>query len=218
MRHYVGLVTVGLVVGLGSSSFGQMGGFGGDFGQFGNAGAETGNAKAVAVAMDTTDGKTTAGELKLTAAVVACSLGIYEIKSDKIQAIRFDPLTKDQHGLTDRAGTQRLGAIVTLTGEVIEGTILIPNWWRIQTDLGVLTPNSEKIKSITFTHSEGPQSLPADPAPDRLELRPIPASTRSTRSTGESVSAPESIVPNPGPAESRPAPGSIVPVPAPETA
>ncbi len=179
MTRWVGLQAVALVIGLASTSFGQMGGgmgggmigggFRGVFQDFGTAGANNPEKTQVfLVKVVSTDDKTSTGTLRLTSAVIGCSFGIYEIKPDKVQEIRFDVNPRMDQFLIGQGGVQRPGAIVTMSGEVIDGTILIPKWWRVETDLGLLTPSPDGLKSIVFV-KKMENSPPADdfklPAP-----------------------------------------------------
>ncbi len=156
MTRWAGLQAVALMLGLASTSFGQGGGFGGvgfgvGFQQFGTAGADNPKKSQVCpVKVVSADGKTSMGALRLTSGVVGCSLGIYEIKPEKIQEIRFDSQPELNQIVMDQTGTQRIGTIVTTSGEVIDGSILIPKWWRVETDLGFLTPSPAGLKSIVF--------------------------------------------------------------------
>ena len=211
MRRWMGTVAVGLVVGLNSPSFGQMGGMGlrsadGRFRNFGDAGAYAGkDAQVCQVVMETTDGKTTTGHLRLTTAVIDCSLGVYEIKPTKVQEIRFEPPTNASPGVFDSSGIQRSGSIITTSGDKIAGVVLIPSWWRVETDLGSLAPNSLKIRSIAFreTHPKpsliragsGPAPIESTPGDPGELLEPIPAPAPGSRP-----------VPTVPPVESVPAP------------
>ena len=181
MNRWTGYWAVAMMAGLASSSFGQMGGMGGglprnSFQNFGAAGADAPKKSQVcSVKVVSSDGKTTTGSLRLTSAVIGCSFGIYEIKPDKVQEIRFDTQPGMNQVVMGQTGVQRLGLIVTTTGEEIEGTILVPSWWRVETDLGLLAPNSEGIKSIAFVNQveaprPGPQELIPEPGPLRVPL------------------------------------------------
>ncbi len=183
MIRWTGCVVVALVTGLGAPTFAQMGGMGGGFGggyrMFGNAGADDPKtALNWPVTVQATDGNSTRGQLRLTTAVIDCKLGIYEIRPEKIQEIRFKPVSSGNAVLMDQSGMQRAGTLVTTTGEEIEGVILILNWWRIETDLGVLTPRSDGIKVITFGKRAEVKPAPAEaPPPQQLEAIPPPRTT-----------------------------------------
>ena len=198
MNHWAGLRAIALVAGLASSSFGQMGGggFGGNFQNFGTAGADSPKKSQVcSVKVVSIDGKTATGTLRLTSAVIGCPFGVYEIKPDKVQEIRFGQQPRMDQVIMDQTGVKREGVIVTTTGEELEGTVLIPNWWRVETDLGLLAPNSQGIKSITFAK--------------RLEP-PRPANDASIPPPGSIPSVPNDPIRLPG---SIPAPGGDSPPP-----
>lgn len=176
MSRWTGWMVVALVTGMASASQGQMGGMmsrganRGSFQNFGTAGSEDGNKKpqVCPIRVTSADGKTTNGTLRVTTVVVACSLGVYEIKPEKVQEIKLDPHSPADPGIVGPSGMQRKGSIITNSGKIIEGTVLIPSWWRVETDLGSLTLSSTELQSIQFTHDA---SLP--PASNPLE--PIPA-------------------------------------------
>ena len=185
MSRWMGFQTIALMAGLASSSFGQMGGMGGGGGRsfhqnFGTAGADSPKKSQVcSVKVVSGDGKTTTGTLRLTSAVIGCPFGIYEIKPEKVQQIRFDQPPAMNQIIMGQTGVQSEGLIVTTTGEEIEGTVLIPSWWRVETDLGLLAPNSQGIKSITFAkkadavHREIPAQLEPIPAPGDAVPTPV---------------------------------------------
>ena len=175
MNRRTGWVVIALVAGLATPGFAQMGGMGGGMGggyrMFGSAGADDPKtAQNWPVTVQTNDGKATRGQLRLTTAVIDCSLGIYEIRPEKIQEIRFKPASSGNAVLMDQNGMQRLGTLVTVTGEEIEGVVLILNWWRIETDLGVLTPRSDGIKVITFGKRSEVVPAPGEAPPQQLEV------------------------------------------------
>ena len=155
MRRWAGLVAVALVAGRTAPSQGQGGGMGGGMmssgfiQEFGLAGADSTKASQVRpVKITAPEGKSTTGNLRLTTVVVACSLGVYEIKPEKVQEIRLNPPSTSEPALTGNTGVQRPGCVVTVAGARIDGVVLIPNWWRIETELGTLTPNGQEIVSI----------------------------------------------------------------------
>ena len=75
-----------------------------------------------------------------------------------------------------QGGMQRSGQIVTTTGEVIDGVVLTPSWWRVETDLGMLSPSPEALKSITFL-KKGDEPPPATSPPDPKPTAPAPVPT-----------------------------------------
>ncbi len=199
MRRRISLGIVALITGLASPSPGQFGGMGGGMGggrggtvlDFGNAGADSPRgAQVLPVKIVAADGKTTTGALRLTTAVISCPFGFYEIKPEKVQEIRFN--NRSNTGapvVVGPTGLQRSGQIVTVAGDVIEGVILLPSWWRIETELGVLAPNSEGLKSISFLKETAgslttpPESIPppgrrtSQPPPDQPVSIPLPGSS-----------------------------------------
>jgi len=204
MSRWISLHTIALVIGLTPTSFGQFGAGmaprGSAFHNFGNAGADSRETSQVCpVKIVAADGKTTSGTLRLTTAVISCSFGVYEIKPDKVQEIRFgngpgmnSTLTRGQMGL------ERSGQVVTTSGGVIDGVVLIPNWWRVETELGVLAPNSEGLKSMTFAKKADNSPPPADPSvPPPGSIGPPPATVTLPR-PGEALPPPAGALPPPG--------------------
>ena len=61
---------------------------------------------------------------------------------------------------------------------MIDGTVLIPSWWRVETDLGLLAPSPEAIKSISFLKHE---DVPGEGVPTQLESIPAPANPVPSR-------------------------------------
>lgn len=192
MNRRIGLRALVLVLGLAPASFGQgmgggmMGGRGISSQNFGAAGADSAKASVHPVRIVSADGKTTAGGLRLTTVVVGCSFGIYEIKPEKVQEIRFGPApSANMPAVMGQTGMQRSGQIVTTTNETIDGTVLIPSWWRVETDLGLLAPSPEAIKSITFlkkTEADGlvvPDPGAIESPPNQLEPIPPPSTSAS---------------------------------------
>lgn len=173
MDHRAGWCALALVLGLAPAGSGQGGGMRRDGGFAQNlhgAGAESPKAVKAAVRVLAADGKAVDGTLRLTTAVVASTLGVYEIKPEKVREIRLDPRAGDDFSsvLMDAGGVQRPGRVVTTGGEVIEGMVFLPQWWRVETDLGELTPNPVTLQSITFVRE-------ADAAPeDQLQSIPTP--------------------------------------------
>ena len=109
------------------------------------------------------------GRLRLVTVAIYCDLGFYEIRPDKIKEVQFGPLPRDAQVMFDpTGGAQRQGVLLTTSGEKIEGTVSLPQWWRVKTDLGTLTPGAQQIKSLTFVarveHAGQPTSnKPGDP-------------------------------------------------------
>lgn len=191
-----------LVLGLAPTGFAQPGGGGGAFGpagmmfqDFGTAGAESAKAARVAVRLTADDGRMVKGHLRLTSVVIGSSLGVYEIRPEKVREVRLAAKADDGAAqvIVGGGGAQKAGSIVTVGGEVIEGVVLIPHWWRIETELGQLRPNPQALTSISFFREEGP--------PERLE--PVP---------GRDIPpAPGAGVPKPAEAPAPPKPDSPPP-------
>ena len=69
--------------------------------------------------------------------------------------------------------------MITESGESVAGKINVPNCWKVETDLGTLTPDAQQLKTITFIGRVGGRGRrQAGPGPPRRR-RPIPASRRS---------------------------------------
>ena len=193
MRRWTSLQAVVLVTAFAPASFGQFGGggmggsgVGGGGGRgmmvydFGSAGIDSSKGERCPVRIVSGDGKTITGVLGVAAVIVGCPFGTYEIKPAKVQEVRFTPTQGANVAvLKTQAGSQRNGQVVTTTGEVIEGVILLPHWWRVETDLGMLAPAPEGIKSMTFVkpapQSAEPNSLPVPPSGTLLP--PVPNAT-----------------------------------------
>ncbi len=90
------------------------------------------------------------GQVRLASVSVHCELGTYEIKPEKVKAIEFDPHEAGTALIIGVQGAERNGTVITSTGEKISGIISVPNSWKIDTDLGTLTPDAQKLKSFTF--------------------------------------------------------------------
>ena len=201
MNRWISSGAIVLMAGLATPSFGQFGGMNGARGlgrsslqNFGSAGADALKASQVCpVKIVSADGKTTTGTLRLTTVVVACSFGVYEIKPDKVQEIRLSPHSNADPAVMGASGLQRPGSIATVSGEVIEGTVLIPSWWRVETDLGLLAPNSEGLKSISFVKSPENAPPPADNSPPP----PVGRSNQPPSDQPVSIPLPGSIPPRP---------------------
>jgi len=109
------------------------------------------------VKIETTANQAVTGRLKLAAIAVHCELGLYEIKPDRIKEVQFNPMAKDAPGMFGMMGAQRDAVVMTASGEKIAGTVSIPQWWRVRTELGMLMPDAQRIKSLTFVARVEPE-------------------------------------------------------------
>jgi hypothetical protein len=127
-----------------------MGGMGGGMG----GGQVPGPAQEVReVEVEATGGGTISGPLRLGPIVVDSEFGRYEIRPDKVSRIRLDPPEGGPAFAVLANGVQVVqipGVVATTSGEEVAGTLAIPGDWRITTDLGTLTLEPAKLKSITF--------------------------------------------------------------------
>ena len=140
-------LALGFVPSAGHAQFGGTGGGQNGFGGMGGRFTRQSEEQRT-VEIEVIGGDRLSGPLRLGPIVIECTLGRYAIKPGKIQMIRFDPDAEaipDQQGLVNISGT-----IATTTEEEIAGVIAIPNDWSIATDLGTLTLDPAKLRSITF--------------------------------------------------------------------
>jgi len=125
------------------------------FGQFGGMGgsmpirAQAPSPPALAVKVGMAGDKSLVGQLRVASVSITCDLGFYELRAEKIREVRFDeeqpePLIKDMRGARVE------GTIVTSSGEEFHGTVYVPDW-KVETALGTLTPDPQKLKSLSFT-------------------------------------------------------------------
>ena len=59
------------------------------------------------------------------------------------------------------------GTVVTTTGGELAGTIIVPADWVVDTELGLLKLDADKLMSITFQGLNGPESAKARPSAER---------------------------------------------------
>jgi len=144
------------------------------------------DAEEWTVKIETASNQAVTGKLRVVSVAVQCDLGLYEIKPDKVKEIQFTPTTREAQlfagptGIQREAvvvtagptGIQREAVVVTASGEKIAGMVGIPQWWRVRTDLGILTPDVQRLKSLTFVG-------PVEPEPGQ---KPQPASGSKPRS------------------------------------
>ena len=219
MGRWVGLMTLVLVAASTTVSFGQPGAGrassnGVMMADFGAAGADSlKGSKTCLVRVVSVDGKTVTGTLRLTTAVIGSSLGIYEIKPREGPGDppRPPPRWRLLVGDPGESGRPKAGQVVTSGGEVIEGVVLLPKWWRVETDLGTLTPNIvipqvDHLPQEERAHPIAGGRTGADPGPSGCRRR-LQGRARSGRLP---LSGPPPRVPD----EALPPPGSL-PTPAP---
>jgi hypothetical protein len=138
------------------AQFGGMGGMGGGMGGMGGGMRGIGGGgRAQAQApeewttkFETFNGQSVTGKIQLPSIEIACSLGLYEIRPGKIKSIQFNPAPEQL--VPSQTGALREGTVLTDSGESVAGKINVPNWWRLETDLGSLTPDAQQLKTITF--------------------------------------------------------------------
>ena len=133
------------------------------------------DAEEWTVKIETQASQAVTGRLKLANVAVQCDLGLYEIRPEKIREVQFTPVAKETPFIVGFNGGQRDGVVMTATGEKIAGTVFIPPWWRIKTDLGMLTPDGQRIKSLTFVAKVEPEPAPQKPQPGSPPKRVEPA-------------------------------------------
>lgn len=108
------------------------------------------------------------GSLLIASVPVECDLGIYHIKPEKIKAVRFtnpgEKPAKQKPGGGPGGGMGGPsaiapgyygGAVSTTTGGEIVGSVYVAHW-TVKTDLGVVTLDPSKLKSVTFTGKGDP--------------------------------------------------------------
>ncbi len=99
------------------------------------------------VKVETFGNQAVTGKLRLGSIAITCDLGLYMIKPGKIKSIELAP-PKGQP-IQDGNGMRREGAVITMAGEKVTGTVHVPDW-TIETDLGMLTPDPQNLKTLTF--------------------------------------------------------------------
>ena len=119
------------------------------------------------VKVETVEGRNVSGTLPLASVVVECDLGLYHVKPEKVKAVRF--LNPKEHvAVRGPDGTRVPGAVATVSGEEITGTIIVPTW-MLTTDLGAVVLDPAKLKSLTLVGKTDPSTPkpgnPASPAP-----------------------------------------------------
>jgi hypothetical protein len=97
---------------------------------------------------ETFNGQSVTGKIQIPSIEIACSLGLYEIKPGKVKSIQFNPAPEQL--VASPNGALREGTVLTDSGESVAGKVNIPNWWRLETELGTLTPDAQQLKTITF--------------------------------------------------------------------
>jgi hypothetical protein len=108
------------------------------------------------VRIETFNNKGVTGKLLLASVDMECDLGLLEIKLEKIKMIQFSkphenrsPFDLPLPPTISGRGTPREGTVITTSGESIAGTIYVPGW-SIETEMGTLTPNATRLKTLTF--------------------------------------------------------------------
>src|SRR4051812_35383777 len=141
------------------AQFGGMGGMGGGMGGMMGMGSNqlwniaAGSQKSLEtweVKVETYGNQVVTGKLRLARVFVQSEVGIYEIQPEKVKAIELSAPAQDHPVAITQVGTQRSGTVVTATGAKIAGQVLVPNTWKIETDLGTLTPDAQQLKTLTF--------------------------------------------------------------------
>jgi len=141
-----------------------MGGMGGGMGGMMMPGQ---NGERWTVKFETFDGQIVTGKLWLLSVAVECRLGLYEIKPGKIKSFQLNPAADPL--IVVPGGALREGSVLTNSGETVAGKILVPAWWKVETELGTLTPDSQHLKTLTFVaRVEEPEDRGAH------HLRPMP--------------------------------------------
>jgi hypothetical protein len=164
------------------AQFGGMGGMGG-MGRMAPKPPEQWTVK-----VETFGNQSVTGKLGLDAVVVKCELGTYEIKPEKIKTIELGAIEPGVAMIVGMHGAERKGSVVTATGEKVTGTIAIPNTWRIETDLGFLTPDSQQLKTFTFIARAQADANQPDRKADRARKpgeKPNPEPSNDVKKPGE---------------------------------
>jgi hypothetical protein len=166
---------------------GQMGGMGGMGGGLGGWGGmqQQKPPEHWTVKAETFGSQAVTGKLRLDAVVVKCELGTYEIKPDKIKTIEFAATEPGSPMIVGMHGAERKGSVITSTGETVSGTVSIPNTWRIETDLGFLTPDAQQLKTFTFVAKVAAASQPSIREPGRVRTGDSPVGDPSKPKPGE---------------------------------
>jgi hypothetical protein len=143
---------------------------------------------------ETFNGQSVTGKIQLSSVDIACSLGLYEIKPGKIKSIQFNPAPETV--APSQNGAFRDGTVLTDSGESVAGKINVPNWWKVETDLGTLTPDAQQLKAITFlgrSETRKPGEQPGRPSnlpdkPSDQPGKPQSGDQQSKRGEGEKKS------------------------------
>lgn len=156
----------GMAMGMGGMGGGMGGGFGGPMAPA----IEQIEPVRRAVRVEVEGKRTLMGHLELGYVRITSDLGAYVILPDRVASIRF---LKPQDG--DRAvqvpqpprgpdGNRQADAeqpeeihvkAVTTTGEEIVGILQDPIFFRIEMDFGSVVPQTQKLRSFTFTDGKG---------------------------------------------------------------
>ncbi len=150
----------GMMGGMGGGMMGggMMGGMGGMGGGMASAVQEA--RRSVRVELE--GGKTLEGHVELGPVRIHGDLGSYAILPQKLASIRFLKGGHAGQAKEDEAegdGGEGPGEIhlkvVTTTGEELVGTLQAPPVFRIELGYGSLVPQTQKLRTITFTDGQG---------------------------------------------------------------
>ncbi|MHB1557759.1 MAG: hypothetical protein ACYC61_09785 [Isosphaeraceae bacterium] len=195
-------------MGGGGPGMGGMGGMGGGGGMMGGGmmgGGMGGMGGGMApadqvrrtVRVELEGGKTLEGHVELGPVRIHGELGSYAILPQKIASIRF--LKPGREGSGGHAGQAKEGEaeadesegpgeirlkVATTTGEEIVGALQAPPVFRIELAYGSLVPQTQKLRTITFTDGQthAPHEAKGEKAADapHLPAPPLPPERRPT--------------------------------------
>jgi hypothetical protein len=142
-----------LIPGAASAQFGGMGG-GGMGGGMMMMGEEPPEFSERRVEVESSTGKRVSGPLRLGPIAIDSDFGRYEIPPEKLQSVRFDiPEGHPPMNIMIANGVWTMtvpGAVVAASGEELAGSLNLFAPLKMTTDLGPLTLDPFKLRSITF--------------------------------------------------------------------
>lgn len=107
-----------------------------------------GEEKEYPVQVEMDGGQNVQGKLRLVAVLIACDLGEYRIKPEKVKLIRLSKSGAEAKNVV-QAGPSVRGTLITTSDREIHGYVQIGGW-TVETDIGSLTLNPETIRAVTF--------------------------------------------------------------------
>ncbi|MEW4566846.1 hypothetical protein AB1L88_03175 [Tautonia sp. JC769] len=141
-----------LIPGAASAQFGGMGGGGMGGGMM--MGGEAPEFSERRVEVESSTGKRVSGPLRLAPIAIDSDFGRYEIPPEKLQSLRFDiPEGHPPMNVMIANGVWTMtvpGAVVAASGEELAGSLNLYAPLKMTTDLGPLTLDPFKLRSITF--------------------------------------------------------------------